>query len=104
MPRGFLHVDYWCVFTRGYQVKFEPFFSMCIPRCIFYVIYWCTFPGVFYVNCFTWIDSVPVHMYIMWISCEVCHLVLFHMFSMCIFNVDYGVSIHVYIWPISCDV
>ena len=30
------------------------------------------------MNCFTWINGVPVHVDIRWISCEEFHLILFH--------------------------
>ena len=73
-----------CIFG-GYQVKFEPFF-MCNPRCISHM------------------DWIPVHVDIRWISCEDCHLILFHLFSTCIFHMDLiGVPIHVYIWWIACN-
>ena len=67
------------------------FFFTCNPRCFFDVDYWCTFSGVglFHVTWFTWINGVPVHVAIRWISCEECHPFLFHMFSRCIFQMDY---------------
>ena len=71
-------------------MKFEPYLLFtCNPRCISHVDYWCTFSGVFHVNCFTWINGVPAHVDIRWISCEECHPFLFHMFSTCIFHMDY---------------
>ena len=85
---------YWCWFTRGYPVKFEPYFFSRVgpnPRCICHVDYWCTFSGLFHVNCFKWIIgvSLPVQVDIRWISCEECQPFLFHMFSTCIFRMDY---------------
>ena len=41
------------------------------------------------MNCFTRINGVPVHVDIRWISYEECHLILFHMFPMSIFHMDY---------------
>ena len=41
------------------------------------------------MNCFTWITGVPVHVDIRWISYEECHLILFHLFSTCIFHMYY---------------
>ena len=38
---------------------------------------------------FTWINGVPVHVDIRWISCEECHPFLFQMVSTCIFHMDY---------------
>ena len=32
------------------------------------------------MNCFVWINGVPVHVDIRWISCEKCQLILFHLF------------------------
>ena len=72
------------------------------PRCISHVAYWCTFSGVFHVNCFTWIISVPIHVDIRWISCEKCHLIT--CFLCVFFTWIIGAPIHVYIWWISCDV
>ena len=43
----------------------------------------------FHMNCFIWINSVPVQVDIRWISCEECQPFLFHMFSTCIFYMDY---------------
>ena len=46
--------------SGGYHVKFEPYlFFTCNPRCISHVDYWSTLSGVFHMNCFTWINSVP---------------------------------------------
>ena len=71
---GVFYVDFFmCIIgvdLRGYQVKFEPYFFKCNPRCISHVI------------CFTWINGVPVHVDIRWISCEKFHLILFHLLSM----------------------
>ena len=36
-----------------------------------------------------WINGIPIHVDIRWISCEECHLILFDMFSLCIFHMDY---------------
>ena len=41
------------------------------PRCISHVDYWCTFSDVFHVDCFTWINGVPVRVDIRWISVSV---------------------------------
>ena len=76
---------------------------MCNPRCISHVDYWCTFPGVFHVNCFPWINGVPVHVDIRWISYEECHLPLIHMFPRVFSTWIIGVPIHVYIWWISSE-
>ena len=75
-------------------MKFEPYFLQCNRRCISHGGYWCTFSGVFHMNCFTWINGVglPVHIDIRWISCEECHLILFHMFFTCIFTSLIGVG------------
>ena len=53
-------------------MKFDSFFFICNPGCISHVDYWCrsTFSGVFHMNCFTWIYGVPVHVDLIWISCE----------------------------------
>ena len=75
----------------GYQVKFEDFLT-CNLRCISQVEKWCTFSGVFHENCFTWINGVPVHLDIRGISWEECHLILFHLFSTCVFHMDYWCS------------
>ena len=48
------------------------------PRCISHVDYWCTFSDEFHVDCFTWINGVPVRMDIRWISVSVsvCYMVV----------------------------
>ena len=75
-------------------------FFKCNPCCISHVDYWCIFSGVFHMNCYTWINGVGifVHVDIRWISCEGCHLILFHMFSTFIFHMDYWCTYpHVYL-------
>ena len=71
-------------------MKFEPnYFFTCNPRCISQEDYWCTFSGVIHVNCLTWINGVSLHVDIRWIVSEEFHPILFHMFSTCIFPMDY---------------
>ena len=91
------HMDYRCRPTN------PRVYLTCNPLCISHVDCLCKFSGVFHVSCFTW-NGVPVHVDITWIFCEKCHLILFHLFSTCIFYMDLiGVPIHVYIWWISYD-
>ena len=105
------HMDYWYTYLRVYLVDIKwslCLFFTCNSRSISHVDYWCTFSGVFHVSCFTWINGVPVHVNIRWISCEECHLILFHIFSTCIFYMDYWYTYpHVYLvdimWCLSLD-
>ena len=50
------------------------------------------------MNCFRWINGVPVHADIRWISCEVCHPIFFTCFPRVFFTWIIGVPIHVHIW------
>ena len=62
-----------------------------------HVDYWCTLSGVFQRSCLTWINGVPVHVDITCISCEECHLILFHLFPRVFFTWINSGPIHVYI-------
>ena len=76
--------------SGGYQVKFEPYFFSRVIHVAFFMWIIDVHFQVYWVNCFTWINSVPVHVdNIRWISCEECHLISLHLFSMCIFHIDY---------------
>ena len=77
-----LHVDI--------RLSLSLFFT-CNPRCISNAGYMVYIFGYIprLLNCFTWINGVPVHVDIRLISSEECHLILFHMFSACIFHMDY---------------
>ena len=50
------------------------------------------------MNCFKWINGVPVHADIRWISCKECHLIFFTCFPRVFFTWIIGVPIHVHIW------
>ena len=56
------------------------------------------------MNCFTWINGVPVHVDIRWISCEECHLIFIsHVFHVYFVMWIIGVSAHLDIRWISCE-